>query len=114
MESVNWNTVLLFGIAVFQAITALYNYLTKNVAIETRNIAQATHVVAVETKQNVEIIEKATNSLQAIALTKTGEAAFAAGQDKERIAGEAKAATLAQGVKQAESAAIIAELKKTE
>lgn len=48
--------------------------------------------------------EKNTNSLITTALLRTAESSHAAGRDEMRTEGEAKAATLAEGVKQGESA----------
>lgn len=51
-----------------------------------------------EVKENILIVERATNSMKDALVAKTGEAAHAAGLEEGRIAGEEKAATLAQGV----------------
>lgn len=92
-----WNYVFMAVIAVAQAVGAYFVWDTKKDIAATKATVVLAHEAIIDTQKNVQIIEKATNSLQAIALAKTGEAAFAAGKDEGRAVEEAKAATLAQG-----------------
>lgn len=68
--------ITLFAIAILNLITAWLAYRTHKL-----------------TKQ----VEIATNSMKDALVLATGEAAHAAGKEEGRIAGEAKAATLAEG-----------------
>lgn len=60
-------------------------------------LAWRTHAATKATQLNVEKVEIATNSMKDALVAKTGEAAHAAGREEGRLAGEAKAASLAEG-----------------
>lgn len=86
MINLDPNTLLLFGIAVMNALGAYFAWKGKNAAIETKEIALKTEIN--------------TNSMKDALVAATREAAHAAGADEQRAAGEAKAAILAQGARQ--------------
>lgn len=77
------NTLVLAVIAVINLITAV--------------LTVRTHIAAVATQANVEIIEKATNSMKDALVATTGKAAFLAGRQEATIEGEVKAAAIAEG-----------------
>lgn len=78
--------ITLLAVAVANAATAYFAWRAKIVATETKEIALQT--------------EKNTNSMKDALVLKVGEAAHAAGLEQGRVAGEAKAAVLAEGNRQ--------------
>jgi len=84
--SIDTTTAMLTIIAIMNAVTAYFAWRGKQESAETK-------VIALKTELN-------TNSMKDALVKATGEAAHAAGVQQERVASEAKAATLAQGVEQ--------------
>lgn len=79
------NTLLLFGIAVAQMLTAFF-------AWHTSKTAMATKIVAERTELN-------TNSMREQLVLKTGEAEHARGREEARVEGEEKAEKVADKVR---------------
>lgn len=95
---VDINTATLLGIAALNALAAYLGWRTKQTATETKAIAVETHALAEKTELN-------TNSMREALVIATGDAAHAAGLEQGRTEGEAKAATLAEGVLQGKAKA---------
>lgn len=79
------NTVALIAVALINAYVAYQAKKTRSLASETKNIAEQT--------------EKNTNSMKDALVASTKLASHAEGKEEGRIEGEAKAATLAEGIK---------------
>ncbi len=78
-------------------LIALFNLITALLAWRTHATSKETQAKVAATQSNIQKIETATNSMKDALVQKTGEAAHAAGLEEGRVAGEAKAAVLAEG-----------------
>lgn len=86
MINLDPNTLLLFGIALLNAMTAFFAWRGQKAAVDTKAIALKTEIN--------------TNSMKDALVKATREAAHAAGADEQRVIGERRAATLALGALQ--------------
>lgn len=87
---------------VIQLLTALLMAYVAWRSSEARRDAAATRAIAASTRADMAEVRKQTNHIKDQLVAATDDAAFRRGQDTERTAGEARAATFAAGVAEGE------------